>query len=359
MKIAYVLAEYPSLTETFIAREIAALRRYGFEIEVWALKAGAGARAVPVAGGARLWARLRGGDARHWHKVGGNWAQRERVALADVQLVHAAWASFPADIARGAAQVLGVPWSFFGHARDLWVEGENLGDKLRAAKFAASCTRPGVELLRQAAPEAAHKVVYAPHGLELLQHQFHGMRALHDPVQILTVGRLVEKKGFAVLLAALKLLHGTRRSFSVTVIGDGPLRGELQRQIPPGLEVRLPGQARGEQVNEAMCEADLLVMPSLEARDGDRDGVPNVLLEAAACGLPIVSTQAGAITDFLDESCAWLCAPGDARSLASAIDSAVENYSESLHRSRIARARVAQNFNIEDNIEILAQAFEA
>jgi colanic acid/amylovoran biosynthesis glycosyltransferase len=357
MKIAYVLAEFPSPTETFIAREIAALRREGFEIDVWALKAGVGARFIPVILGARLMGQLRGRDQRYWQGVGKGWAQRENKALAGIQLIHAAWASFPADIAIGAARELGVPWSFFGHARDLWVEGEHLGEKLRTARFAATCTRPGIELLRAATAEASHKLFYAPHGLDLLEHQFYGDRALHTPVRILSVGRLVEKKGFGVLLEALGLLQASGLAFSLTIIGEGPLRGELQRQIPDGVEVQFQGQASSEQVYEAMCQADLLVMPSLQARDGDRDGLPNVLLEAAACGLPIVSTQAGAITDFLDESCSRLCHAGNAHSLADAITAAVIDYGESLHRSHIARARVAQNFDIEENIEILAQAF--
>ncbi len=357
MKIAYVLAEYPSPTETFIAREIEALRRDGFEIDVWALKAGEGARVIPVMCGARLMGRVRGRDRVYWQGVGKGWAGREGSALAGIELIHAAWASFPTDIAMGAARALGIPWSFFGHARDLWVEGEHLGEKLRAAKFAASCTRPGFELLLAAAPETSQKLFYAPHGLDLLQHQFYGDRALHDPVRILAVGRLVEKKGFDVLLKALDLLRDGEHQFSATIIGEGPLRGELQRQMPSGLAVQFLGQASNEQVYEAMREADLLVMPSLQARDGDRDGLPNVLLEAAACGLPIVSTHAGAITDFLDESCARLCHAGSAQALADAITAAVVDYNESLHRSHIARARVAQNFDIEENIEVLAQAF--
>ncbi len=359
MKIAYVLAQYPSQTETFIAREIAALRRCGFEIEVWALKAGEGARTIPVMSGMRLVGRVRGRDQRYWQSVGQNWVRRERAALAGVEHIHAGWASFPADIVMGAVKELGVPWSFFGHARDLWVEGRGVEEKLRSAKFAASCTRPGEEWLLNAMPEARQMVIYAPHGLELLQHQFYGDRLLHDPVKILAVGRLVEKKGFDVLMQALGLLRNDGRRYSTTIIGEGPLRDDLQAQVLPGVEVQWTGQASSEQVYQAMRDADLLVMPSREARDGDRDGLPNVLLEAAASGLPIVSTPTGAITDFLDESCARLCIAGNAMLLADAITATVENYSESLQRSRVARSRVAQNFDIEENIEILAQAFRA
>ena len=357
MKIAYVLSQYPSLTETFIAREIAALRRYGFEIDVWALKAGAGAQAISIPYTVKLLGRLQGQNRRYWQSVGQEWARRERTALAGVEWIHAAWASFPADIALGAARELDIPWSFFGHARDLWVEGSGLEEKLRLAQFAASCTRPGVEILQRTVPEIACKVLYAPHGLNLEEYPFHGKRSLQEPARILAVGRLIEKKGFAVLLEALRLLSQEGHRLQATIIGEGRLRSELEKQLPPGLDISLPGAMSADAVARAMQNADLLVMPSLEAADGDRDGLPNVLLEAAASGLPMVSTRAGAITDFLDEECAWLCDAGDASALAGAMQAALCHYGQSLHRAREARKRVESQFDIECNIAVLAQAF--
>lgn len=359
MKIAYILAEYPALSETFIAREIEALERRGFEVDIWALRAGDGAREIAVSGVARVLTKLRGGDEQHWQKVGESWAERERESLHGVQHIHGGWASFPAEIAWGGARVLGVPWSFTGHARDLWVEGKSLAEKLRASRFATSCTRAGAEYLQNCAPESAGKVLYAPHGVEIACYPFHAQRKLHSPVHVLAVGRLVEKKGFLILLDALAHLQDENIAVQLTIIGEGPQRSELEERIAQlGLKAQLLGAQAHKEVIAAMHQADLFVMPSIRARDGDSDGLPNVLLEAAACGLPIVSTRAGAITDFLDETRAWLCAPNEAESLKHMIQKAVQDYDQSLQRAHQARLHVASHFEIERNINVLAQALK-
>lgn len=358
MRIAYILAEYPSLSETFIAREIEALGRRGFDVDIWALRAGKGARQIPVSKMARALTKLRD-DEHHWQKVGESWARRERDLLKSVQHIHAGWASFPAEIAWGAGKVLGVPWSFTGHARDLWVEGKLLPEKLRAARFATSCTRAGARYLQSQIAESPKKVLYAPHGVEIAKYPFRAERTLHSPVRALAVGRLVEKKGFLVLLEALAQLQKEGVPVQLTFIGEGPQRGELEKKIAQlGLDARLLGAQAHETVIEAMQQSDIFVMPSIRARDGDSDGLPNVLLEAAACGLPIVSTREGAITDFLDESCAWLCAPGEAEALKQALQNAVQNYAQALEKARKAHERVSSNFEIERNIEVLAQALK-
>jgi glycosyltransferase involved in cell wall biosynthesis len=366
MKIAYLLGEYPSLSETFIAREIEALRRRGFEIGVWAWRAGEGARTLPQLSSAQCLARplarlAPSMRAKYWRHVGTHWAQIEKENLREVRHIHAGWASFPADIARGAAEVLGVPWSFSGHARDLWVEGGNLKGKLSAAKFAGCCTRSGAEYLRRLAPNAASKVLYAPHGIEINRYQYRERPEMSAPPHVLAVGRLVAKKGFEDLLCAVSLLKA-ECPVNATIIGEGGKRAELEKlivRLQLQSVVSLPGACPHEIVIAAMQRADLLVAPSTRAADGDRDGLPNVLLEAAACGLPIVSSRAGSVTDFLDEGCAWLHEPGDANALAEALRDVIGNYSESVRRAEAARARVERNFDIERNIEVLAQAFQS
>lgn len=366
MKIAYVLGEYPSVTETFIAREIEALRRRGFEIDVWALQAGERAQQIPRLSTAQCLVKpftrvSRSAHAKYYHHSGAHWVQSRNAQLKGVQHIHAGWASFPAFIAWGAAEVLGVPWSFSGHSRDLWVESEALREKLRAAKFAACCTKAGTEYLKNLAADTGRKVLYAPHGIEISRYEFHQRRTFHEPVRLLAVGRLVQKKGFPVLLSAVAQLLDRKYSVHATIIGDGPQRNELQQQIAriQNAQVKLTGACAQEQVIAAMQSADVFVMPSTLAADGDRDGLPNVLLEAAACGLPIVSTTAGSITDFLDESCGWLCEPNDVTALTNAIEGATINYDVSLRRAKVARSRVEEKFNIEKNIEVLAEAFMA
>jgi glycosyltransferase involved in cell wall biosynthesis len=359
MKIAYVLADYPCLSETFIAREIAALEKRGFEIEVWALRAGAGARQIPVSKAARIALKWRGDAEAQWEKIGRDWARREKTALQNVVHIHAGWASFPAAIARGAAGVLQKPWSFFAHARDLWVEGENLSEKICDAKFAAACTREGAKFLKDQAPEMAHKILYAPHGIEISRYPFQTNRALHEPIRALAVGRLVPKKGFWFLLDAMQ--YDSLKRWQITFIGEGKQRSSLEKRIT---QLRLQNriQLRGARAHETviaeMQRADFLLMPSTPVFDGDRDGLPNVLLEAAACGLPIIATRAGAIEEFLDESCAHLCEPSDALALYETMCDAAAEYHDSLQRAQNARARVVENFDVKKNIGILVHAFE-
>jgi len=362
MKIAYVLGEYPSLSETFIAREIEALRRRGFEIEIWALKAGDGARQIPEKLSSRLWAKARGAQREYsLCAPGERWAKQERANLQDVQHIHAGWASRPAYFALGAAIELGLPFSFSGHARDLWVENKGLVSKLLNAKFVSCCTREGTNYLQSLAPELANKVFYAPHGIEISNYEFQERRDKYNPIRVLAVGRLVEKKGFEELLREVSSLAScTRYHFQLTIIGDGPLRGKLQKMASVckiADWIFFPGALSHADVIETMQRSDLLVMTSRRAKDGDRDGLPNVLLEAAACGLPIVSTRAGSIEDFLDESCAWLCNENEWSRFGELIGRAIEVRDESMRRAKNARARVEENFDIEKNIEVLINAF--
>lgn len=135
MILAYLLDTFPSASETFIAREIDALRRRGFEVRVFALHAGKGAQRLDVPAAplgkvkAGLTRKIRG--PKYFEDLGAAWYQRERdVGLRDVEHIHAGWASHPAEIALGAAEASGLSWSFSGHARDLWVDGRDFARKL-------------------------------------------------------------------------------------------------------------------------------------------------------------------------------------------------------------------------------------
>lgn len=354
--IAYILDTFPSRSETFIAREIDALRRHGLEVRVWALNAGQGAAPIERSNLERISGKLRG--ANEWQKLGAVWYQRERESLRDVRHFHGAWASHPADIARGAARTAGLPWSFSGHARDLWVDSRNLGAKLTAASFATTCTRAGQAHLRAQAPAQAAKVLYAPHGLQMARFSFAApILERHSPLQILAVGRLVPKKGIAILLESLTSL---RFDFHCVIIGDGPLRPQLEARCRrDGLSERVSfaGALDENDVQTRMRQSDVLVHSGVVASDGDRDGLPNVLLEAAALGLPIVSSTAGSVGDCFDDTGARLCEPGDVAALSAALDDVRHDFETTLALCREARRRVEARFDIDANCEILRRAF--
>ena len=344
--IAWILDTFPSPHETFIARDIAALRARGFNIEIYALRAGEGAHAIRPFG--RLWpGRWRATGAR----LGDELRQR------NIAHIHGGWASHPAEIAQAAARRAGVSWSFSAHARDLWVEGKDWKSKLASAAFASACTRAGEEFLRAQSPEA--DVFYAPHGLDLEQWPF-AIREQSEIFQILGVGRLVEKKGWDIWLEALA---GLNRDWNwrAEILGDGPQRELIQnwvRRFELEDRVALRGAVSNEQARAAMQAASVLVFAGRTARDGDRDGLPNILLEAAALGLPIVASRAGSVEEFGADAM-QLCDSGDAQALADAIRAVHRNREEAQMRAQKARAVIESRFDAARCVEPLARAFGA
>ena len=334
MKIAYLFDCFPSTTETFLAREVAALRARGLNIEIWALNAGAGARQIPRLPRAL---KLRGANY-FWRATGERLAPQ--LARAGISHVHGAWANHVADIAQGAAQNLNLPWSFAAHAHDLWVSGGDLGAKLNSAKWATVCTRAGELELRK----YGDNVIYAPHGIPLQNYPFQEWKA--GPMRLLGVGRLIEKKGWPDLIAAAKTLNA-----DVRIIGDGPMRAHFDANIARGA---LPH----EEVIETMRTwANCLVLPSRVDARGDRDGLANVLLEGAALGLPLVTTNAGSASDLISDDTGWMCAPNDAQKLAQTIARVWQNADETRRRGYNARQCIERQFDVTRNVETLARAF--
>ncbi len=335
MKIAYLFDTFPSTTETFLAREVAALRAHGLIIEIWALNAGEGAQPIPQPSRALKLA----GAANFWRLTGEKLAPQ--LARANISHVHGAWANHVAEIARAAANAADLPWSFAAHAHDLWVSGGDLGSKLQSAKWATVCTRAGETELKK----YGDNVIYAPHGIPLENYPFQTWHA--GPMRLLGVGRLIEKKGWPDLIEAAKILNA-----DVQIIGDGPMRAQFDTSIARGA---LPH----DQVIETMRNwANCLVLPSRIDASGDRDGLANVLLEGAALGLPLVTTTAGSAGDLVNDQTGWLCAPNNASELAQTIARVWENEDEARRRGYNARQCVEREFDVTRNVGKLARAFE-
>ena len=371
MKIAYLFDAFPAVSETFLAREIAVLRRAGCDIEVFALRAGENAttllpRAVLLKERAlRVLARDAQKREQSFERIGARFAATLRAGRFD--WVHATFASHPATIGRIAARASGLPFSFSGHARDLFVEGDDLKTKLHDARFAACCTRAGAEKLRAVAPSEAAKVLFLPHGIDLPRYRFRAFAPLPKTLEIFSVGRLIEKKGFATLVDAMAIARRQMpREYSLCamIIGDGPQRRALENRIARrGLKscVALPGALSPTATRRAMLAAAergaLFVLPSQTARDGDRDGLANVLLEAAACGMPILTTRVAAAAETFGENGAAFFPASDAAALAHQLWSARVEEEKSRARCIAACEIVEENFDVEKNVGALRAAF--
>lgn len=368
--VAFVLKGYPRLSETFIAQEIRSLERLGLDIRIYALRVPTDGKRHPVHDeitapvaylpeylyraparvlrGWRCARRLPGyANARSaWLRD----LKRDRTpnrvrrfgqacVLAaempgEIARVHAHFLHTPASVARYAAMMRQLPWSASAHAKDIWTSPDwEIREKLADVAWAVTCTRAGQARLAALAPRA-ETVALSYHGLDLAR--FAGPEAprvprdggaADDPVVILSVGRAVPKKGYDALLAALALLPAGL-AWRFEHIGGGPELPRLKAQAAAlGLAARIAwhGSQAQAAVLAAYRRADLFALASRVADDGDRDGLPNVLMEAQSQGLACVATRVSAIPELIEDGVTGiLVAPGDGAALAAALAGALE-----------------------------------
>jgi glycosyltransferase involved in cell wall biosynthesis len=286
---------------------------------------------------------------------------------AEVGWLHAHFLHTPASVTRYAAMITGLSWSVSAHAKDVWTTPDwEKREKLADCRWLVTCTRSNAEHLSRLAPDAG-RVHLVYHGLDLARFPPPPQRLRHrngssadDPVVLLSVGRLVEKKGYPVLLDALALLPADL-CWRFVHIGGGPLLPSLQRQAEAhGLErkIRWLGAQPQDRVLSELRAADLFVLAARIANDGDRDGLPNVLMEAQSQGLACVSSRIAAIPELIiDGETGLLVAPDDPAALAGALARLITD-PELRHRlGHAGLVRVHSMFRLEDSIGELAARF--
>jgi colanic acid/amylovoran biosynthesis glycosyltransferase len=369
MRIVFVLDQWPELSETFVVNELQALRRLGHDVRVLSARPapnpnpeapgdvdvepiGAGA-----AGGLRDLAWLAAhrpaacaGDLaarRRWRRE--EWVRPLRVLAGPARRaiergdehLHAHFAAGAALDALRLSRLTGLPYSVTAHAYDIFARPRNLREKLRAAALVFSGCDYNVVRLRELVPGAdVHEIVM---GVDA--SAFRRTRPLPAGRTVLAVGRLVEKKGFADLVDAAALVADMR----VLIIGDGPLRADLERRIADsGAPVELLGGRAPAQVLHAMQDADVLAMPCIVARDGDRDSMPVVVKEAMATQLLVVATDEVGLPECVMAPWGFLAPPGDPEALAAALRAALElNPDERAAAGAAARAWVCEHADVD------------
>jgi glycosyltransferase involved in cell wall biosynthesis len=402
-RVAFVLKGYPRLSETFIAQEIEALEARGLDILIVSLRHPTDKAIHPVhkrIGAARLYlpeylyqeplrvwrgwrkARLRSGYRsafRAWfadlrRDRTPNRVRRFGQALvlaaespAEIRHVHAHFLHTPASVARYAAAILGIDWSISAHAKDIWTTPEwEKREKLADASWAVACTAAGHAHLAGLA-QGAETLALCYHGLAFDRFPpFSRQAGTADgsdpahPVVLLSVGRLVEKKGYDDLLAALARLP-TGLFWRLVHIGGGPLADPLKHQAKElGLDGRIEWRGARPQpdVLAAYREADLFVLSAKTAKDGDRDGLPNVLLEAQSQGMPCIATQLSGIPELIEqERTGLLVPPGDPEALAAAISGLICDPERRARLGAAGETRVRRDFDMTAGIEHLAARF--
>lgn len=394
-ELAVILKGWPRLSETFIAQELAALEAKGLDFDLWSLRRPYDSKTHP------LHDQVTG--AVHYlpeylHEEPGRLAQswrgarnlpgysaaramfikdlardrtRNRIRRFGQALVMAAelppntkalYAHFlhtPASVTRYAAVMRGIPWAFSAHARDIWTnQSWDLADKLRSgpgsAAWGATCTHLGAQHLRDIAGNPG-KVDLVYHGLDLTRFPEppdRPQRGTNDPMRMLSVGRLVEKKGFDRLIEAFALLPASL-DWHWTHIGGGALKDQMRAQAQSaGVANRITWRGACDQpeVIDAMRHADLFVLPSRVASDGDRDGLPNVLMEAASQKVPLLSTSVSSIPEFIDTGVHGLLSEDTPNALAQAITYVADNPETAKSWAEAAQVRLKSDFSMHPGI---------
>ncbi|RMH02153.1 MAG: colanic acid biosynthesis glycosyltransferase WcaL [Chloroflexi bacterium] len=338
-RLVLILSGFPRRSETFALNEALALQASGLLAAIFATKPGDNTPPHP--------------DARHllphvrYLPAGTPYEQARFLAQALAHIpvtgIHAYFAHLPAQVAELAAEMLAVPFGFSVHARDARkISTQELQRRARAAQCVVACNRDVAEEL--AGSNTA--VSLLPHGVDTSRFLPQPFPPVH-PLQLLAVGRLVEKKGFDVLLTAVSRLS---HSFHLRIVGEGPQREYLTNLIHSlGLsrQVTLCGSKTHADLPDFYAAAHIVVVPSVVDSTGDRDGLPNVVLEAMACGRPVVASRVGAIPSaVIHNKTGYLVPSGVPEALANQLNNLATQPNAWIRMGTYGRWYVEQQFSL-------------
>lgn len=268
--------------------------------------------------------------------------------------LHAHFAHVPTDIAMYAASLVGTPFSFTSHANDLFERGYLLSEKIARCTFAVTISEFNKNFMVAQGGERA-KINIVRCGVDSTKFSLFPPRFATPPYSIGTIGRMVEKKGFDTLLHAAALLQSGEVDFRLTLAGGGPLEHDLRATaVRLGLTGRVvfSGPMANEQVPAWLRSLDLFVLPCQQDANGDMDGIPVVLMEAMASGIPVVSTRISGLPELIAHGHEGLLVePKSPEALASAITQLLFNDEFRVFLSRNGRLKVIFEFDLKVNIQ--------
>ena len=385
---AYILLWYPLPSETFIFREVQNAADAGMPLRVYTLYGQAGkhlspdmrrvADAVTRLGAPAIpgffrdlawWAVRRplavagilaGIPWRRWSclEVAGEnvWAMMAGFTLArrfladGTQHIHAGWANGPATAAWVASRLTDIPFSFSARAGDIYPQDGALVQKLQAAAAVHTNNKANIAYLRAMAPEAAGKIRQIYNSLTLTGRDNAHVH-MEPPYRLLAVGRFCRTKGFDVLMDACAILSRRGFPYQLTLVGSGmpwPTAIIRRRIRIHGLRARvfLPGFVSHDRMSELYAASDIFVMPSVVHPSWDRDGIPNVIMEALSHRLPVVATDVCGIPEVIEDGVTGRLVPQrDPEALADAIMAMAADRTRALEMAEAGKQRVAVLFD--------------
>lgn len=389
---AYLLERFPAFTQTFVVREVLEMRRQGVDVPVVSLrrtgdeprghfpaKAHEGVIYLPepeefVAGiknrrakgvlPKKLNQRLANwGDApdkmRLYEAIwAGEWLQKNKI-----RHVHVHFAGIAARTAFLIKELFGITFSITGHAQDIFCATDfriGLDSLIRESKLIVTVTDFSARQLREQYPKEAAKIHRVYNGINVRAKV--PERVPVTPPRILSVGRLIEKKGFDVLIEACGYLRDCGMKFECLIVGDGPLEQPLQTMIDEwnlADFVRLAGPKSRAEIMELSLGTTVFALPCVRLADGDSDNLPTVITESMAFGLPVVSTRLAGIPEQIDHEKTGLIVPErDAEALAGALSRLIRDPSEARAFGEAGFAKARAEFNRESTVGELRRLLE-
>lgn len=397
LKVAYLLSMFPCWSETFILRELVALQRRGVDVTILSLKPCSESLVHPEASlllhqGRVVYASQPGGLARFsWllltqpmrvlnlmdqfrRSFRGSWRSLAKsfssmvlacdfIPILQAQgrtHIHAPWATYPSTAAWFCSRMAGFSFSFTSHAHDLFLEDHGLALKFREAHFAQTISEYNRSLIRRRYLPTVSDTLHVIHcGLDPGDYS-----APHEPscpALLLSVGRMVEMKGFVDLIEACAQIRDKGIAFQCRIVGDGPLKRALEERIDRrGLSslVQLCEPLSQSAIRELLLKATCFVLPCVTASDGDQDGIPTVLMEAMAARVPVISCATSGVPELVQHGVTGLLAtPRDPASLAQQIERLLVDPALRQRLAAAGRVKVENDFEIGKNVARLAGLF--
>ena len=397
-RVVYLVRSWPRLSQTFIVNEVLALERRGVQLDIVSMvrsgesvvqpqvadvqapvsyldepeRRGRLHRSVFSAAPGRYMSALalvlrRPGLAAGYgdctalecfdHAV---WVAAH-IRMTRATHVHAHFAHDPALVGMLAAMMADVPFSFTGHARDLYqIPARSLAARAARAATLVTCCEANVTYLHETLAAGTRiPVEVIHHGVDL--SKFVPAEGHTNDVPVLvSVGRMVEKKGFDDLFRALASVQSP---YLLRIYGDGPLWDHLvalRDELGLDGRVELMGSRNSDEIVAALGAADAFVITPTQTEDGDRDGIPNVLVEAMACGLPVVTTTAGGITELVEhDGNGLLCDPEDVGAIARAVEAVIADPDLRRRLGAAGRRTVESDYDVNSAAERLETIYSA